>query len=1272
LPEPIQQLVDPQGAVRDVPESQVAAALAAKWRAPTPEDTSRLSGEAAREQDYGGTAGAAKAASYALLRGASLGTSDVAFRALGAKPKDLRGYEERNPGLSTGAEFAGALIPSLLAPESLLGRAPAGAVSGIGRTIVHGAEGAGYGVAKKALAATTGAAIEGSLYGGGQYLSQVALENKPLAVEGFLASMGKGALWAAPIGGVLSLGEGALVRAKSLFPRSEVTRQAARAVDQEATAALSQSVRDGDTMLELARQEIARAEARGARAASGDRAARAMFGDAGPQAAADEIGAGLDKAKLTEAVEEYAASKTALEDWVRAEADPDLEAALLRVTAPDVQVGAPQLRVPGFGEVVPGQAHTPELGEFGLERTKVGRLAKGTGSSGTAPDLPALPIQEAPAGMPELPGSPDVIRAGRRSALADGTPPPRGMPDLPSAEPTSTPSVADEEGFANQLAAKNALHEYQNGKHIAINDFARTGKLAEGSPFTTAGEAEAYVAKLDEETASRTLDSDEVVYRGIGSGRRGPERGIRGDVKVGEVIEDPGFASVSRDPAVAHDYTNKPGSTMLEIEMPKGSRYAALPDDGLRESELLLPRNSKMRVLSVEQRNINGRDVRVARVRLESGEAGSGASHGLPDIPAEVPTVSRKSASPVSDLEAALRGTQQKLAAGEDLVAMSAPARSEYAAAKETKKTAAAEHFREAARAGQPWNEGIPRGRSGDYASSPMAAQEASMRGEALAQRAGIGGRGQRYAAAPQEARAIVNRAIGTGTGPALEEDAIQAALRKRVGKNVDIGHDLTVAAKVIGDHEAAAARLADALGADAPVTAQTSAKAYKAALAAQADAAAASAARAAGDISTKVAPAIAGDATQVDDGISAALRRHDAAQARGQARIQARDAAAAGRAVGALEREQVRGQAVATRASAKSAGRAVDSLIRDGGSAAVQAPDASRPRARGMLGIAADVGTALEVLHAMGVHTPDVSAIPVIGPVLSMYLKARAVLGVIGRRGGSVGRSTESLVASRAAAMQDRLLAAVHASFDVGAKTARRAAPIAGPGGALAHALFPGGEDVKSKDPRVLYQARADEIARAMAPGAIEHAVSDRIRTSDPALQDAITAQVERSVRFLDSKRPGQGVQQSMIPGDGKWHPSRDAIDEFARYVAAVHDPVGVLEDLAHGHPSKQGAEVLEAVYPEMFALAQRYLLEHAAEIRHTLPYARRASISLMYHVPVDLSMSPAHMQWLRPPEQAAPAGPQPGPQPGQPALTGPLQLGQQTMTSLERRAGA
>src|SRR5262245_58484442 len=103
MPEASQRLVDTDGTIRDVPAEKVAGFIAEGWHAPTEGDVSRSTTEAAREADFGGASGAAKAIGYGLARGATLGLSDVAFRAGGASAEHLRGIEKQNPALSTGS-----------------------------------------------------------------------------------------------------------------------------------------------------------------------------------------------------------------------------------------------------------------------------------------------------------------------------------------------------------------------------------------------------------------------------------------------------------------------------------------------------------------------------------------------------------------------------------------------------------------------------------------------------------------------------------------------------------------------------------------------------------------------------------------------------------------------------------------------------------------------------------------------------------------------------------------------------------------------------------------------------------------------------------------------------------------------------------------------------------------------------------------------------------------------------------------------------------------
>lgn len=1304
------QLIDTEGKLRNVDEKDVANALSQGWHPETEADVSRRSGTAASQVDYGGARGVIGAVGAGLARGATLGLSDVAARLVGGEDaaQTLEGLRTENPYTSAASEIAGTLAPSLITGGAAT---PAGVASRVGRAVA--AEGEGAGLIGRTIASAAGAGAEGALYGGGQYLSQVALENKPLSAEGFVAGMGKGALFAAPVGGALTLSEAALIRAKSLFPRAQVTPEAAAAVKQDAISSLQSSLADGEQMAATARKQIALNEAQAGAGAAKEQLTRRVFGGADPVALGDQAASGAQNAQLREALGRLETSQQALKEWVAAEADPELERALAGLQAPAVTAHAPSLadalgepdlgalapraradegfgipapqvpdprlapqpvRVPlmvtrqmkqqlvdlGFtseqiAEMKPQQAWdhiqtgtledlAPEarpgsvpVGEFGAPGARgiksASEVERAAAEAGI--ESPALAAESPAARAPTEPGATRVLRGG-------GQEPPASPPDVTAARNAGRYGLSTE-------AEGAALHDYKGGRYIAINDFARTGKLYEGSPFASVEEAERTIAALDRAAARQTIAESKVVYRGIGEGSRGAERGIVGELKPGSIIEDPGYSSVSTERSIGLGYAkHKPDPVLLEIEMPAGSKYAAIPDENMSEAEMLLPRRSRFEVLSVRNEHVDGRDIRVGRVRLAS----PGPSQTEPD------------------LEALLRGTKSALDRGEHFTAVGRPVAAEYRAAKAVKTAENAEHFR-------------ARANAANYARSDMAAVEAAAQRtpadlEALAPtgepatRVGrrptavgpvsestavaetrpgsledLGSMGLKRgpdADVPDIAKTIVDRDIRAQMGSVADDAAIERALAKHNGKNKNIAGDLKKAAKAIGDHEADSADVAELLGQHAPATAVQRAQAYRAALAGQADAAGTSAARAAQDIKDKVIPGMAGgDATVVESGVDKALRKHEM------------------KAAGARAGEPVT-------SPAPPANAAQPALQPDAaGAASSVAPTA---RASGLLGKAADLGTALEVLQALGVHVPAVSAIPVIGPVLGAVLKARAALGIIGRKGGSIGRSTESVIAAKAAAVQDRINAATQAILTGSAKGAKKLSEVAaGPAVTLGYKLFPGGEEPKGKGPIELYHARMDEIARAQQPGAIEHAIGDRVQTSDPYLQATIVAQVQRGIAFLDSKSPKPSMVQSLLPADGAWHPSTAQLEEWGRYMHAVGDPASVLEDLAKGHVSTEGAEVLRMVYPELFAIAQRALFEAAPRIQATLPYTKRVALSVVYGVPIDNSLSSSHMQYIAAAQQPARPGVEPQQPQGGPGLTGPLQIGRATMTALDQR---
>jgi hypothetical protein len=324
-------------------------------------------------------------------------------------------------------------------------------------------------------------------------------------------------------------------------------------------------------------------------------------------------------------------------------------------------------------------------------------------------------------------------------------------------------------------------------------------------------------------------------------------------------------------------------------------------------------------------------------------------------------------------------------------------------------------------------------------------------------------------------------------------------------------------------------------------------------------------------------------------------------------------------------------------------------------------------PMSGSMVGHAANAGAIYEALRMMGVPLPDPHDIPVIGPLLSVYLKARVIGKAFGRFGGRVAETAETTIARKAAETKQRVFAAVDAILHGVSKAAIAAAPAAGGAAAiLAHRLFDGSHpaqvgkvDTDTKDMAELYQRRSSELAEAAQPGAIRQAIQARIRATDPTIVNAIADGFERQVQFLLDKMPKPLEHQGILPGSTAYTPNRGEMTKFSRYVQAATDPASVLEQVAAGGVvTPEAAEAIQVVYPSLFAAAQKRLLEQAADVEHPIPYGRRVQASLLFDVPLDSTMTPSYAAWA----QQGYATPAPPPSATGATLHAPVTISQMT----------
>ena len=300
----------------------------------------------------------------------------------------------------------------------------------------------------------------------------------------------------------------------------------------------------------------------------------------------------------------------------------------------------------------------------------------------------------------------------------------------------------------------------------------------------------------------------------------------------------------------------------------------------------------------------------------------------------------------------------------------------------------------------------------------------------------------------------------------------------------------------------------------------------------------------------------------------------------------------------------------------------------------------------------------------------PRPGDIPFIGPLLSLYLKGRAAVGVWKKLGGKLPKSARTEVAARAAETRNRIRQSVISMTEAGADTAataRKAAPSVA--AILGRRIFhdeeaPPPAPPKSKRPTMtaptvaVWRARALEIQLAEQPGAIERVMRRRLLLDDPYLSAEIVSTFRRKVAYLSKEMPRApaGVGTKADP----WQPPPAEAARFARILDAVDNPAGVFERAARGGDvDLESMDAVKAVYPALYAEAGLHVLQQVAD-NDEIPHHRLQQLGLLFDLPLDASQDPifaAAMQAGYDLPEPLPA-PSPQPPPPAPSIAGPVNL--------------
>ena len=131
-----------------------------------------------------------------------------------------------------------------------------------------------------------------------------------------------------------------------------------------------------------------------------------------------------------------------------------------------------------------------------------------------------------------------------------------------------------------------------------------------------------------------------------------------------------------------------------------------------------------------------------------------------------------------------------------------------------------------------------------------------------------------------------------------------------------------------------------------------------------------------------------------------------------------------------------------------------------------------------------------------------------------------------------------------------------------------------------------------------------------------------------------ALQAKAVEAVGYLAQTAPRnpRGEEAGILARP--WEPTERQIGEWERRVAAVNDPIAVLEEAAAGKFNKEGVETVKAIYPELFEKAKSAAVTamvEAEEKGERMDYRTRLQVSRLFSVRLGPSLQPGFVAQMQ-----------------------------------------
>jgi len=166
---------------------------------------------------------------------------------------------------------------------------------------------------------------------------------------------------------------------------------------------------------------------------------------------------------------------------------------------------------------------------------------------------------------------------------------------------------------------QKAIEHFSSVDYVPINSYLRTGKVEnyDSSYVLDTKEVKDRIKQMDSVFDKVELPENTTVYRGINMELL---EKMKDQLIPGNTLEFSAFTSTTHDENVAKTFARGSKNAIFEIRLPKGSKALSIENHSgfKKESEILLNRGMKFKVVEVKTKNIHGGAFSNTRIILEA------------------------------------------------------------------------------------------------------------------------------------------------------------------------------------------------------------------------------------------------------------------------------------------------------------------------------------------------------------------------------------------------------------------------------------------------------------------------------------------------------------------------------------------------------------------------------------------------------------------------------------------------------------------------------